>query len=68
MKNLGFTIGLATGFLLFTKEGKEISKKFVNSVNQATEEITNLGKDLIKETMPETSKAMEKGDEDNGKA
>lgn len=63
-----FTLGLITGFFLFTEEGKEISKKFMESMNKATEEIKNSGKKIIKETMPETKKILEKMEgETNGK-
>lgn len=63
-----FTLGLITGFFLFTEEGKEISKKFMESMNKATEDIKNSGKKIIKETMPETKKILEKMEgETNGK-
>lgn len=60
MRNIGFAVGLITGYLLFTEDGKEMSKKFLGSVNKATEDIMSKGKEIIKETMPETSKALNK--------
>lgn len=61
MRNIGFAFGLVTGYLLFTEDGKELSKKFMGSINKATEEILSTGKKIAKETMPETTKAIEGG-------
>lgn len=58
MRNFGFLTGLVAGYLIFTDDGKEMSKKFMGSVNKATNEIMSAGKEIIKETMPETAKAM----------
>lgn len=63
MRNLGFLTGIITGYILFTEEGRDMSKKFIGSVNKATEEIMSAGKTIVKETMPETSKTLKKGDE-----
>lgn len=58
MRNFGFLTGLVAGYLIFTEDGKEMSKKFMGSINKATSEIMSAGKEIIKETMPETAKAM----------
>lgn len=58
MRNFGFLTGLVAGYLIFTEDGKEMSKKFMGSINKATNEIMSAGKEIIKETMPETAKAM----------
>lgn len=60
MRNLGFLAGIAVGYMLFTEDGKEISKKFLGSIDKATDEIMSASKSIIKETMPETSKALSK--------
>lgn len=60
MRNLGFLTGIITGYILFTDDGKEMSKKLIGSINKATEEIMSAGKTIVKETMPETSKVLDK--------
>lgn len=58
MRNFGFLTGLIAGYLIFTEDGKEMSKKFMGSVNKATNEIMSAGKEIIKESMPETAKVL----------
>lgn len=65
MRNLGFITGIVTGYILFTEEGRDMSKKFVGSINKATDEILSAGKKIAKEAMPETTKAITGGKEDD---
>ena len=58
MRNLGFLTGIITGYILFTDEGKEMSKKFMGRINKATNDIMSTGKEIVKEAMPETSKII----------
>lgn len=58
MRNVGFLTGMVVGYMLFTEEGREASKKFIGSINKVSNEIMSTGKEIIKETMPETSKAI----------
>lgn len=59
MRGLGFISGILTGYLLFTEEGKKLTKDVLGSVNNATEKAITNGKELLKESFPETSKAIE---------
>lgn len=49
MRNLGFILGFATGFLILTEDGKNISKKFLGSLDKATNEIISHLKENNKE-------------------
>lgn len=65
MRNLGFITGVIAGYLMFTEEGKDMSKKFLGRVDEATKEIMSMGKDVVKETMPETTKRLRKKEVEN---
>lgn len=59
MRNLGFLSGLALGYMLFTEDGKKLSKKFLGTINDSTEKAIEAGKEILKDAMPETTKIIE---------
>lgn len=58
MRNFGFLGGLLAGYLLFTDEGKKLTKSVIESLDKASNTVVEKGKEIIKEGLPETSKIL----------
>lgn len=50
MRNFGFIGGLLAGYLLFTDDGKKLTKSMIESLDKASNTVIEKGKEIIKES------------------
>lgn len=58
MKNFGFIGGLLAGYLLFTEEGKKLTKSVIESLDKAGNTVVEKGKEVLKESLPNTAETL----------
>lgn len=58
MKNFGFIGGLLAGYLLFTEEGKKLTKSVIESLDKAGNTVVEKGKEVLKESLPNTTETL----------
>lgn len=58
MRNFGFIGGLLAGYLLFTDDGKKLTKSMIESLDKASNTVIEKGKEIIKESLPNTVETL----------
>lgn len=61
MRNFGFIGGLLAGYLLFTDDGKKLTKSVIENLDKASNTVMEKGKEIIKESLPNTAEALKEG-------